>query len=61
MSMTCLKQEKKNRPTDEEVTITRMLDKVLKRSDAVDKESLCILAGQRVRGALIFMLLRLSN
>lgn len=25
-----------------------MLDKVLKRSDAVDKESLCILAGQRV-------------
>ncbi|RDB22013.1 Exosome complex component rrp45 [Hypsizygus marmoreus] len=36
------------RPSDEEVTITRMLDKVLKRSDAVDKESLCILAGQRV-------------
>jgi exosome complex RNA-binding protein Rrp42 (RNase PH superfamily) len=26
-----------------------MLDKVLRRSDAVDKESLCILAGQRVR------------
>jgi len=25
-----------------------MLDKVLKRSDAVDKESLCVLAGQRV-------------
>jgi hypothetical protein len=36
-------------PSDEEVTITRMLDKVLRRSDAVDKESLCILAGQRVR------------
>jgi len=36
------------RPSDEEVTITRMLDKVLRRSDAVDKESLCILAGQRV-------------
>jgi len=32
-----------NRPSDEEVTITRMLDKVLRRSDAVDKESLCIL------------------
>ena len=30
-----------------------MLDKVLKRSDAVDKESLCILAGQRVRSAFI--------
>lgn len=26
-----------------------MLEKVLRRSDAVDKESLCILAGQRVR------------
>jgi hypothetical protein len=38
----------KKRPSDEEVTITRMLDKVLRRSDAVDKESLCILAGQRV-------------
>ncbi|KAH9475237.1 Exosome complex component rrp45 [Psilocybe cubensis] len=36
------------RPSDEEVTITRMLDKVLRRSDALDKESLCILAGQRV-------------
>ena len=40
--------KKLSRPSDEEVTITRMLDKVLKRSDAVDKESLCILAGQRV-------------
>lgn len=37
------------RPSDEEVTMTRMLDKILRRSDAVDKESLCILAGQRVR------------
>ncbi|KAJ7671615.1 ribosomal protein S5 domain 2-type protein, partial [Mycena polygramma] len=36
------------RPSEEEITLTRMLDKVLKRSDAVDKESLCILAGQRV-------------
>ena len=26
-----------------------MLDKVLRRSDTVDKESLCVLAGQRVR------------
>jgi exosome complex component RRP45 len=31
-----------------EVTITRMLDKVLRRSDALDKESLCVVAGQRV-------------
>lgn len=36
------------RPSDEEVTMTRMLDKVLRRSDAVDKESLCVQAGQRV-------------
>ncbi|KAI0698017.1 ribosomal protein S5 domain 2-like protein [Cytidiella melzeri] len=36
------------RPSDEEVTMARMLDKVLRRSDAVDKESLCVLAGQRV-------------
>ena len=35
-------------PTEEEITLTRMLDKVLRRSDAVDKESLCVLAGQRV-------------
>ncbi|KAF9268876.1 ribosomal protein S5 domain 2-like protein [Marasmius fiardii PR-910] len=36
------------RPSEEEVTITRMLDKVIRRSDTVDKESLCIQAGQRV-------------
>jgi len=36
------------RPSEEEVVITRMLDKVIRRSDTVDKESLCILAGQRV-------------
>ncbi|KAI0338508.1 ribosomal protein S5 domain 2-like protein [Trametopsis cervina] len=36
------------RPSEEEVTMTRMLDKILRRSDAVDKESLCVLAGQRV-------------
>lgn len=36
------------RPSEEEVTITRMLDKIIRRSDAIDKESLCILAGRRV-------------
>jgi len=36
------------RASEEEVAITRMLEKVLKRSGAVDRESLCILAGQRV-------------
>lgn len=38
-----------HRASEEEVTITRMLEKVLKRSDAVDREALCIVAGQRVR------------
>lgn len=28
--------------------ITRMLDKIIRRSDVVDKESLCIQSGQRV-------------
>lgn len=41
--------------------MTRMLDKVLRRSDAIDKESLCILAGQRVRHVhpvvLLYMLI----
>ncbi|KAF8484354.1 ribosomal protein S5 domain 2-type protein [Gautieria morchelliformis] len=36
------------RLSEEEVLLARLLDKVLRRSDAVDKESLCILAGQRV-------------
>ncbi|KAF9505215.1 hypothetical protein BS47DRAFT_564544 [Hydnum rufescens UP504] len=36
------------RLSEEEVLITRMLEKVLKRSDAVDREALCILAGQQV-------------
>ncbi len=36
------------RPTDEEILITRMLEKVLRRSDAVDREALCIVAGQQV-------------
>ncbi|EIW77330.1 ribosomal protein S5 domain 2-like protein [Coniophora puteana RWD-64-598 SS2] len=36
------------RPSEEEIGISRMLDKIVKRSDALDKESLCVLAGQRV-------------
>lgn len=35
-----------------------MLEKVLKRSDAMDREALCILAGQRV--CLIFSIFRVS-
>ncbi|KAI0041550.1 ribosomal protein S5 domain 2-like protein [Auriscalpium vulgare] len=40
--------ESTGRPSDEEVALSRMLDKVIRRSDAVDREALCILAGQRV-------------
>ncbi|KIM63247.1 hypothetical protein SCLCIDRAFT_1214350 [Scleroderma citrinum Foug A] len=36
------------RPSEEEILITRMLDKILRRSDAIDRESLCVVAGQRV-------------
>lgn len=36
------------RSSEEEVNITRMLEKVLRRSDALDRESLCILAGKKV-------------
>ncbi|KAG8856580.1 hypothetical protein FRB96_006340 [Tulasnella sp. 330] len=36
------------RASDEEVAITRMLEKVLRRSGALDLETLCILASQRV-------------
>ncbi|KAI4522337.1 ribosomal protein S5 domain 2-like protein [Schizophyllum commune Loenen D] len=36
------------RASEEEVVITRVLDKLIKRSEAVDRESLCVLAGDRV-------------
>ena len=41
------------RVSEEEVAITRMLEKVLKRSDTVDREALCIVAGQRVNCLLL--------
>ncbi|KAL1745524.1 ribosomal protein S5 domain 2-type protein [Schizophyllum fasciatum] len=36
------------RASEEEVVISRVLDKLIKRSEAVDRESLCVLAGERV-------------
>jgi len=48
------------RGSDEEVRITRMLDKILRRSDAIDKESLCILVGHRVRKSKQFYLINHS-
>lgn len=37
------------RPSEEEVLISRALEKALRRSEVVDRESLCIVAGQKVR------------
>jgi len=32
---------------DEEIAPARMLDKIFRRSDAIDREALCIVAGER--------------
>ncbi|KEP54509.1 exosome complex exonuclease RRP45 [Rhizoctonia solani 123E] len=36
------------RSSEEEVIITRMIEKIIRRSEAVDREALCILAGQQI-------------
>lgn len=36
------------RASDEEVLMARLLEKALRRSEAVDREALCIVAGQKV-------------
>ncbi|CAE6382947.1 unnamed protein product [Rhizoctonia solani] len=36
------------RSSEEEVILTRMIEKIIRRSEAVDREALCILAGQQV-------------
>ncbi|KAM0751188.1 ribosomal protein S5 domain 2-like protein [Meredithblackwellia eburnea MCA 4105] len=36
------------RASDEEILLARLLEKSLRRSEAVDRESLCIVAGQKV-------------
>lgn len=41
------------RISDEEVLISRMLEKALRRSRAVDTEGLCILAGEKVHITLL--------
>lgn len=38
-----------NRQGTEEVVFERLMDKALRRSEAVDKEGLCIVAGEKVR------------
>lgn len=39
----------RDRPGPAEVQISRALEKAIRRSEVVDRESLCILAGQKVR------------
>ncbi|WVN89783.1 uncharacterized protein L203_105013 [Cryptococcus depauperatus CBS 7841] len=36
------------RPSDDEVLITRLLEKSIRRTEAIDRESLCIIAGEKV-------------
>ncbi len=36
------------RSSEDEVIITRLLEKSIRRSEAVDREALCILAGEKV-------------
>lgn len=47
----CILTHKPNivvRSTEEEVVLTRLLEKAIRRSEAVDRESLCVVAGQKV-------------
>ncbi|KAK6069625.1 3' exoribonuclease family protein [Seiridium cupressi] len=37
-----------NRPTETEVLLSRLLEKTVRRSNALDTESLCLIAGQKV-------------
>ncbi|KAL3417332.1 3' exoribonuclease family protein [Phlyctema vagabunda] len=37
-----------NRPTETELLLSRLLEKTLRRSSAIDTESLCLIAGQKV-------------
>lgn len=36
------------RSSEDEVMITRLLEKSIRRTEAVDREALCILAGEKV-------------
>ena len=47
------------RQSDEEVTLARMLDKIFRRSDTIDREALCIVAGERVRHSCSYFLISL--
>lgn len=36
------------RASEDEVMITRLLEKSIRRTEAIDREALCILAGEKV-------------
>ena len=44
----CSETDATARTSEEEAMLVRMLDKVLRRSDVVDKEALCVQASERV-------------
>ena len=37
------------RSSEDEVLLTRLLEKSIRRTEAVDREALCIVAGEKVR------------
>ena len=41
------------RASEDEVMITRLLEKSIRRTEAVDREALCIVAGEKVRSHLL--------
>lgn len=43
--------ETSGRSSDEEILISRLLEKAVRRSRAVDLEALCIVAGEQVRSS----------
>lgn len=50
-----------NSPSEEEVLISRTIEKALRRSRAVDTEGLCIVAGEKVRLQLYIFTVSFSN
>jgi exosome complex component RRP45 len=44
----CQSQRTDDSASDDEVMITRLLEKSIRRTEAVDREALCILAGEKV-------------
>ena len=41
--------------SEDEVMITRLLEKSIRRTEAVDREALCIIAGEKVSGKVVVL------